>query len=283
MKKQLLGVEIDYVSIDQSIEIVNNWLKSRGKHYIVTPNPEMIVDAGSDTTFKKALNEADLAIPDSPRLSWGSIFQDSTNPFFRLIYWPFFLLPSFLSGNHYPTTAGTDLVERLIEVSQEKGYTTAYLGGNQQVAIKLLKCLRQKYPKLKISFCSGDIAVDRDGKSQFDINKDNLTMSKNIKPNLSGMQELNPHILTEKVDILFVAFGHIKQEKWMNRNLSKLNARVMIGVGGAFDYLSGSVPRAPKILRSIGMEWIFRFIIQPWRIKRFWKLPYFVYKVMTAN
>ncbi|EKD85274.1 MAG: hypothetical protein ACD_38C00056G0001 [uncultured bacterium] len=70
------------------------------------------------------------------------------------------------------------------------------------------------------------------------------------------------------VDLLFVAFGHIKQEKWIDNNLDKIPVRVAIGVGGAFDYLSASVPRAPKVLRKLGFEWLFRLMIQPWRLKR---------------
>ena len=69
----------------------------------------------------------------------------------------------------------------------------------------------------------------------------------------------------------------------MNQNLSKLNARVMVGVGGAFDYISGTIPRAPLFLRTLELEWLFRLMVQPWRIKRFWKLGYFVYKVITVK
>lgn len=264
MTTNLLGVKIDYVTIDQAVQTADMWLQSRGKHYIVTPNPEMIVDSAFDIKFKAALNEADLAIPDSSRLGWGSKLQDLKNPLLKFIYLPFFLFPKILTGNTYKTTAGTDLMEKLIKLSEEKGYRTAFLGASKEVAVKLFQCLSQKYPKLKILICSGNIKVNKEGDSHFDTAK--------LK-----------HSLTEKIDIMFIAFGHIKQEKWINKNLPKLNTKVMVGVGGAFDYLSGSVPRAPKIIRSLGMEWIFRLAVQPWRIKRLWKLPYFVYMVMTRK
>lgn len=282
MTSKLLGIKIDYISIDQVVQTVNKWLQSRGKHslpvgkhYIVTPNPEMIVDSSFDTKFKAALNEADLGLADSSRLGWGSKLQESKNPIFRLTYMPFFLFPKILTRQNYPTTTGTDLMERLIGLSEEKAYTTAYLGGSKEVAVKLFKCLRQKYPKLKIVFCSGNIEVNKEGDHRFDVDKYRMTMSKNIK--------FNPHSLTQKIDILFVAFGHIKQEKWINKNLPKLNTRVMVGVGGAFDYLSSSIPRAPQVLRSLDFEWVFRLAVQPWRIKRFWKLGYFLYMVMTRK
>jgi N-acetylglucosaminyldiphosphoundecaprenol N-acetyl-beta-D-mannosaminyltransferase len=70
------------------------------------------------------------------------------------------------------------------------------------------------------------------------------------------------------IDILFVALGAPKQEFWINKNLDKIPVKVAIGVGGAFDYISGKTPRAPTFIRSVGLEWLFRLVVQPWRIKR---------------
>ena len=70
-------------------------------------------------------------------------------------------------------------------------------------------------------------------------------------------------------DILLVGLGSPKQEKWIYDNLKKMpGVRVAIGVGGAFDFISGRVKRAPKILQKIGLEWLWRLILQPRRIKR---------------
>lgn len=282
-KAELLKIKIDFVSKQEALDQVQSWLSKKGKHYIVTPNPEMLVDATSDKEFRLTLNKSSLAIPDSSRLGWATYFTRTNNLFLRLLYFPFFLLPQFLTNKNYPTTTGADLMESLIELSEEKAYTTAYLGGTSRVAEKLFECLKQKYPKLKIVFCSGNAHVDLKGKTTFDTENIKMTTSKQIKPNHSSKTQLNPHILSEKIDIMFVAFGHRKQEKWMYQNLDKLNTRVMVGVGGSFDYLSGSVPRAPHFMQALGFEWLFRFMLQPWRIKRFWKLPYFLYMVMTSK
>lgn len=70
-------------------------------------------------------------------------------------------------------------------------------------------------------------------------------------------------------DILFVAFGAPKQEIWLARNLARLTTvKVAIGIGGAFDFISGNIPRAPKLMRKFGLEWLFRLFRQPSRIKR---------------
>src|SRR3989338_5951137 len=87
--EKLLGVKINYVQLDESLATVDRWLQKRGKHYVVTPNPEMVVDSLKDQQFKMALNQADLAIADSPRLGWASKVLDSKDRIIRLLYLPF--------------------------------------------------------------------------------------------------------------------------------------------------------------------------------------------------
>lgn len=138
-----------------------------------------------------------------------------------------------LSGKIKNIFSGTDFMEELIRIAAEKGFVVGFLGGKEGVAEKCAERLKKKYPKLKASFASFD--------------------TESLIPSL---------------DLLFVALGHIKQEKWIAANLDKIPVHASMGVGGAFDYLSGRVPRAPKWLRGLGLEWLFRLVIQPWRIKR---------------
>lgn len=70
-------------------------------------------------------------------------------------------------------------------------------------------------------------------------------------------------------EILLVGLGSPKQEKLIYDNLKKMpSVKLAIGVGGAFDFISGHVRRAPRFLQQIGLEWLWRLILQPWRIKR---------------
>ena len=90
-----------------------------------------------------------------------------------------------------------------------------------------------------------------------------------------------------KPDILFVAYGSPAQELWIHRNLFKLDSvKVAIGVGGAFDFAAGMVKRAPKWVQKIGLEWLWRLIREPKRIKRIWNATYvfikFIHKQKTA-
>lgn len=217
MKTDVLGVKIDDLTMAEALSVVEKWIWNPGKHYIVTPNPEIVVAAQKDPVFKKILNDADLSIPDGAGLK--------------------------LSGKVKNTFAGTDFMERLVSLAAEKGFVTGFLGGSDEVAKKAAECLKQKYPGLKVAFAESGGEVDKDGK----------------------LLRL-PKLLS--TDILFVAFGHIKQEKWMAANLNSIPVKVAMGVGGAFDYLSGKVPRAPEWMRNLGFEWLFRLVVQPWRSGR---------------
>jgi len=87
-----------------------------------------------------------------------------------------------------------------------------------------------------------------------------------------GYQDLRK--VVEKInkaepDILLVGLGSPKQEKWIYKNLKKMpSVKLAIGVGGAFDFISGRIKRAPKFLQKVGFGWLWRLVIQPRRVKR---------------
>ena len=82
--------------------------------------------------------------------------------------------------------------------------------------------------------------------------------------------------------VLLVAYGHPQQELWIARNRDRLGVPLALGVGGAFDYLAGRVRRAPGWMRQAGLEWLFRLVRQPWRVKRMAVLPIFAVEVMRS-
>lgn len=146
---------------------------------------------------------------------------------------------------------GVQLMEKLCEKANNQLITIGFFGGKPGVAELAAECLKQKYPNMKVVSASSEWN--------------------------------NPQRHTTPIDILFVALGFPKQEQWMTEHLSKENIRVMVGVGGAFDYLSGKVPRAPEWLQSVGLEWLFRLSVQPWRWKRQLALPKFVWLVLKEK
>ena len=150
---------------------------------------------------------------------------------------------------------GVDLVESLCRVVEEKPITVGFLGAGPGVAEKTVECLKKRYPKLKVVFAGAEV----------------------VPPGRGSPRHF------EDIDILFVAFGSPKQEIWIYENLEKLPVKVVIGVGGAFDFISGKVKRAPFWIRKAGLEWLFRLINQPWRIKRQLVLIKFTYLVLKER
>lgn len=145
---------------------------------------------------------------------------------------------------------GVDFMEELCSESVKRAMSVGFIGGRGDVAVKTAECLRKKYPGLRVILSAAEWPLE--------------------KP--------QAHI-----DILFVAFGFPKQEEWISNNLPNIDVTVGMGVGGAFDYISGKVSRAPKIVRSVGLEWAFRLIAQPWRFRRQAVLPKFVYAILKER
>lgn len=143
---------------------------------------------------------------------------------------------------------GVDLVEHLARLSPQKNWRWFLLGANPGVAKRAANKLIQKYPGINI------VKAEDGGMISLD--------------NLHQQQKLIERINLAKPDILLVAFGVPKQELFMNYYCNSLDVKVAIGVGGTLDFISGKSKRAPKILRKLGLEWLWRLIMQPSRIKR---------------
>ncbi|MBU3957203.1 WecB/TagA/CpsF family glycosyltransferase [Patescibacteria group bacterium] len=157
--------------------------------------------------------------------------------------------------------SGTDLMEKLCRKAAKKKWSVYLLGGEAGVAKKTLVVLKKRYPGLQGWADSGP-RIDILG---------------------SEAKESIRKINSKKPDLLFVAFGMGKQEKFITDNWGKLKVTLAMGVGGAFDYLSGQVPRAPEWVREAGLEWLFRLFRQPWRWKRQLRLIEFVWLVLKQR
>jgi N-acetylglucosaminyldiphosphoundecaprenol N-acetyl-beta-D-mannosaminyltransferase len=288
---KILGVRVDLVDIQQATELILGWLTKRdqAKYSVVTPNVEFIIAADKDQKFKKILNEADLAIPDSARLGWADYELYSKSWLDRVLAWPLFLMPkllpkkkNYLSLGRFPVTTGVDLMENLCRHLNDQSLSIGLLGGRDGVAEKTAECLQKKYPGLKITFALAGPEIDSNGQvrgpaAPASRRPSSLTLWSRRREDSCASPLTLPN-----TDLLFVAFGQVKQEKWIANNLENLPVKVAIGVGGAFDYLSGQVPRAPAWMRKLGLEWLFRLIIQPWRIKRQLSLIKFVWQITRS-
>lgn len=255
----ILGVRVDKVDMSQTVRCVAGWLRDGGKHYIVTTNVEFIMAAQKDEEFKRILNQAHLSVPDSARLGWGNFQIQTKNWLKKIIYWPAFLYPAILPKPHFPLVGGVYLVEQLCKQAAVNGTAVGFLGGQNGAARLAAECMKAKYSGLKVALADDGPKVDTEGDVAGDY----------IFPKVD-------------IDILFVGFGQVKQEKWIDKNLSRLPVKVAMGVGGSFDEISGKVAAAPKWVWALGFKWLFRLLLQPWRIKRFGALILFVFRVMFS-
>jgi N-acetylglucosaminyldiphosphoundecaprenol N-acetyl-beta-D-mannosaminyltransferase len=153
---------------------------------------------------------------------------------------------------------GTDLIPPLAELCATRGFRLFLLGAAPGVAGDLAASLRTRHPQLEVAAHPGS-------------------------PDASSDEETLTLIRAHRTQVLLVAFGAPRQELWADRLKDRLGVAVAIGVGGAFDYLTGRVPRAPVWMRRAGLEWLFRLLHQPWRARRMAVLPVYAIKVLGAG
>src|SRR5439155_11478568 len=84
-------------------------------------------------------------------------------------------------------------------------------------------------------------------------------------------------------DLLMVAYGSPEQELWFVRNRDRLGVPVAIGVGGSFDFIAGRARRAPRLLQRAHLEWLWRLLMEPWRIRRMAVLPVYAVEVLKSS
>jgi N-acetylglucosaminyldiphosphoundecaprenol N-acetyl-beta-D-mannosaminyltransferase len=140
---------------------------------------------------------------------------------------------------------GVDLVPRLAELSARKGYKIFLLGAKPGVAERVSRLLERNYPGVQIV---GTFAP--------------------VEENLIRMDhtEILRQIHAVSPDILLVAFGNPKQEKWIWMHRRRLGVPLSMGVGGSFDILVGDMRRAPRWVQKCGLEWAMRFLQEPVRL-----------------
>jgi N-acetylglucosaminyldiphosphoundecaprenol N-acetyl-beta-D-mannosaminyltransferase len=153
---------------------------------------------------------------------------------------------------------GVDLIPPLSALCARRHFRLFLLGAAPGVADELASRLRAVEPALEVASHSG-------------------------APDSSSDAETTALIRSQRPHILLVAYGAPHQELWIDRMRDQVGVPIAIGVGGAFDYLTGRVPRAPAWMRRAGLEWLFRLIRQPWRIKRMAVLPLYALRVLRTT
>lgn len=240
----------------QVLMIIDEWITSKAKRrWIATVNPEFVIKSTKSKDFETILKKTNLNVVDGVGLLWAKNVKGDN--FFRRT------ISAFVSGikvleNSYDSklVRGVDLISELCKLAAKRKYKLYFLGAFEDRAEKTAKYMVSKYSlnEHNVSWSQGEPVVD---------NKEVLRKINEFKP-----------------DVLFVAYGMKKQEEWIDNNLKKIDAGVVIGVGRSFDYYSGALKRAPLKWRKRGFEWLYSLAKEPRRIKRQIVLPQFIWKVL---
>lgn len=163
-------------------------------------------------------------------------------------------------GNEVPErVAGFDLYNQLLKLSADKGYKVYFFGGAPGVAEAAKNKAEELYSGVQIVGCRNGYFTEAEEEAI--------------------IKEIND----AAPDMLFVALGAPKQEKWLVKYRNQLKPRVLMGIGGSFDVLAGKMERAPKWMQEASLEWAFRLYKQPSRFMRMLALPKFVLKVIFCK
>lgn len=154
---------------------------------------------------------------------------------------------------------GSDGIYHICERAAQKNWRVFFLGAAPGVAAETARRLQQQYPGLLVAGCDSG------------------------SPDEAEWPAIQAQLHEAKPDILFVAYGHPKQDLWIAQHRQALPVKVAIGIGGAFDFVAGVTRRAPRWMQRWGIEWLYRLIIQPWRWRRMLALPHFLWLVFSEN
>ena len=154
--------------------------------------------------------------------------------------------------------AGYDLMLALLEEANQQGSRVYLLGAKEDVLQSTVAKVKKLYPSI-------NLVGSRNG--YFDFSDSAV---------IEAVQATQP-------DIVFVAIGYPKQEQWIHQYMRTASKGLLMGVGGSFDVLSGKSKRAPKIFIKLNIEWLYRLIKQPFRIKRMMALPRFLREVKNEK
>lgn len=311
---KLLGINITTSPKQKVLEEVRKCLekgKKRGiksiknakKPFIIfTPNPEIINYAQKNSYFRQIVNSAQINIPDGQGVVWGAkkLFGESID---RISGTDFMLELVGLAAKKGARIGliggrgGVALETRECLQKKYPGLRIEVLGAPE---IRI----QNSSASWRIRIQNYETEVRKKISNKI-LNSKLILNSKFITLNLYGNQDretenyfktLAREIINKNIDILFVALGFPKQEYFINKLVSSwfivhrseqtakltMNPLVMMAVGGAFDYISGRVSRAPKWMRERGLEWFYRLLKESWRVKRHIKGSVFFLKILFS-
>ena len=248
---QILGVRVDCVDFRQTLDLVSAWTAQSRAQAETTED-----SASHSSPFPRQVctvnPEFIMAARRHPAFAQALAAADLCTPDGIGVLWAARLAGVRLDER----VTGSDAIYRLCERAAAQGWRIFFLGAAPGVAERAAAKLARLYPGLPVAGTYGGSPADAD------------------------WPQIRQHLAAAQADLLFVAYGHPRQDIWIHQHREELPVAVALGVGGAFDFVAGITPRAPLWLRRLGLEWLFRLARQPWRWRRMAALPLFALLVL---
>lgn len=235
----ILGVKVHATCMDRALSRIESALALGDKGYICVTGVQGVMEAQTDSNLKRIINHALLTIPDGRPTVWVGWLRG----FFKM-----------------RQVTGPTMMLKICALSQTKGYTHFFYGGNDGVAEQLKTSLTTRFPGMQVVG----------------------TFAPPFRPlNPEEEAELIRTVSELKPDFFWVGLSTPKQERFMDQYISKLDAKLMVGVGAAFDIHTGRIKDAPYWMKVTGLQWMHRIYQDPVRL---WKRylvnnPKFVYRI----
>ncbi|HEY7033247.1 MAG TPA: WecB/TagA/CpsF family glycosyltransferase [Thermomicrobiales bacterium] len=244
----ILGVPLDAVGSKEARATLRAFLADpwdgRCRH-VVTLNPEYVMSARRLPALATGIGNGDLITADGIGVVIAARLLAGT------------------PGKRVERVTGADLVDWLAAESGLLSTPLFLLGGQPGIAEGAARRLTSETPGARIAGCWGGGT-----------------------PAASDDEQTIARIRDSGARAVLVAYGAPGQVLWIERNrfaLAAAGVRVAIGIGGVLDYLAGTAPRAPSVVRRLGLEWLYRLIREPWRWRRQAVLPVFSLRVLLER
>ncbi|MCU0489983.1 MAG: WecB/TagA/CpsF family glycosyltransferase [Chloroflexaceae bacterium] len=240
----LMGVPIEDLTMDEAMARCEQYIR----HGRAAGSPHYVATANTDFAV------ISLYDPDLRRLL---LEADMTTADGMPLVWGARLLGLPIEGR----VTGSDMLPALAELAAKNDFSVFFMGARPGVATRAVEVLRAKNPGLNVAGI--------------------------LSPPNAALLDMDPTIVetirAAKPDLLVVALGTPKQEKWIKMHLHELGVPLCIGVGASFDFLAGTAKRAPVWMQKAGLEWFFRLVNEPRRLWRRYVLDMFYFSVFFAR
>lgn len=249
---EVLGVRFHNLTRREAALAIARMVQEGQQGYVVKPYVEFLPPAARDPQIRRLLNGAHLCLADGVAVLWAARYLSLPGGLLSQL-WQFplslaaiALCPAFIRRPLRENMAGVDLAREMLAQLDHLGARIFLLGGREEEVRGTRAWIEGRFHRLR---------VVGDHHGYFDpAGPENEEVVRMI--NESGAQ------------VLLVAMGFPRQERWMAENLPRLRVNVAVGEGGTFTFLSGAAARAPRWMRARGLEWLYRLLREPRRLRR---------------